>query len=130
MSKTIEALKLAEEAFNYRCTPMSNYSVQTSIDKEKKALAAIREALAEQDKQEPVAWVDAKEEGYEFYGISYLPVGKHHLYAAPVSAEDIRSEALEEAAKVCESTYPTYESDQLPCFDTPAECAAAIRGLK
>ena len=44
----------------------------------------IREALVEQVKQEPVAWVDAKEEGYEFYGISYLPVGKHHLYAAPV----------------------------------------------
>ena len=42
---------------------------------------------AEPVKQEPVAWVDAKEEGYEFYGISYLPVGKHHLYAAPVSAK-------------------------------------------
>lgn len=42
----------------------------------------------------------------------------------------VRAEALEEAAKVCESTYPTYESDQILCFDTPAECAAAIRGLK
>ena len=42
----------------------------------------------------------------------------------------VRAEALEEAAKVCESTYPTYESDQMLCFDTPAECAAAIRGLK
>ena len=52
------------------------------------------------------------------------------VYAAPVDAEAIRSEALEEAAKVCESTYPTYESDQLPCFDTPADCAKAIRKLK
>ena len=56
MNKTTEALKLAEEAFNYRCTPMSNYSVQTSIDKEQKALAAIREVLAQPMKQEPVAW--------------------------------------------------------------------------
>ena len=73
-------------------------------------------------KQEPVAWVDAKEEGYEFYGISYLPVGKHHLYAAPVDAKAIRAEALEEAAKVCDD----YDMDHI----VGQQLAAAIRGLK
>jgi len=55
-----------------------------AAEKERDELRARIEAM---EKQEPVAWVDAKEEGYEFYGISYLPVGKHHLYAAPVSAK-------------------------------------------
>jgi len=45
MNKTTEALKLAEEAMT------SNMRLLGA-----KALAAIREALAEQDKQEPVAW--------------------------------------------------------------------------
>lgn len=94
-------------------------------------------------KQEPVAWrigneICAREDWAcvishdSFVGKgraipdSWVPL----LYAAPVDAKAIRAEALEEAAKVCESTYPTYESDQLPCFDTPADCAKAIRGLK
>lgn len=128
MSKTIEALKLAE-VWIESLTGLHREVKQEQDD----LLFVIREALAE-PVQDPVAyccgfetthpdgWIDCKifRDG-EF---------TTPLYAAPVSAEDIRSEALEEAAKVCESTYPTYESDQLPCFDTPAECAAAISGLK
>ena len=72
-------------------------------------------------KQEPVAWVDAKEEGYEFYGISYLPVGKHHLYAAPVDAKAIRSEALEDAVKFLEEN---------GMIAPNGFTAAGIRGLK
>lgn len=38
----------------------------------------------------------------------------------------------ERCAALCESTYPEWNPDdatfQKPCFDTPAECAAAIRG--
>ena len=44
------------------------------------------------------------------------------LYAAPVSAEAIRAEALEEAAKLFETNGAN--------MMTKAECAAAIRGLK
>jgi len=50
MNKTTEALKLAEEALVY-------HTQQTRpIQKTDKALAAIREAKAELEKQEPVAW--------------------------------------------------------------------------
>ena len=39
----------------------------------------------------------------------------------------------ERCAALCESTYPGWNhrdaTFQKPCFDTPAECAAAIRGL-
>jgi len=90
---------------------------------------------AEPVKQDPVAWVDAKEEGYEFYGISYLPVGKHHLYAAPVDAKAIRAEALEEAAKVAESVVAKQSkhiNDGKPFYANMywEEIAAAIRNLK
>lgn len=43
-----------------------------------------------------------------------------------------RDAAYERAAKVCEALYPARvdgEAVELPCFDTPAECAAAIRAL-
>ena len=39
---------------------------------------------------------------------------------------------LERAAKLCEDTYPERVGGQevmLPCYDTPTECAAAIRAL-
>lgn len=35
-------------------------------------------------KQEPVAWADAKPEGYTYHGMRELPKGKHYLYAAPM----------------------------------------------
>ena len=57
MNKTTAALKMTEEALDkaesvyeaVRTHPIAIQQVQ-------KALAAIREALAEQEKQEPVAW--------------------------------------------------------------------------
>ncbi len=48
------------------------------------------------------------------------------------SALAARRAALEEAALLCESTYPEYrrgELHELPCFDDPSDCAAAIRAL-
>ena len=38
--------------------------------------------------------------------------------------------AFEEAAKLCEQTYPEFTdgcAEQLPCFDTAKDCAEAIR---
>ena len=51
-----------------------------------------------------------------------FPEGEHELYAASVDAKAIRAEALEEAAKVC-------ESKELRGI-IAGMCAAAIRGLK
>lgn len=149
MNKTTEALKLAGEALGRSQQHLDLYHPEWVITRQQndKALAAIREALvqpantrstyeySEHVKQEPVAWVDAKEEGYEFYGISYLPVGKHHLYAAPVDAKAIRAEALEEAAKVAESVVAKQSkhiNDGKPFYANMywEEIAAAIRGLK
>ena len=40
----------------------------------------------------------------------------------------------ERCAGLCESTYPEWNTDdsafQKPCFDTPAECAVAIRRVR
>ena len=143
----IEALKLAEEAL------LGSGYYDTF--QQRKALAAIREALAEpvnrdgmvyyknnackakdanspncicwtkaeSVKQEPVAWMNKvanvfaqHPEGARNFGCDIA------LYAAPVDAKAIRAEALEEAAKVC-------ETDEL-CCKCGDECAAAIRGLK
>ena len=135
MNKTIEALKLAEEALDEL-----RYANDTLIAKTKyyKTLAAIREARAEQDhiadagkviaepvKQEPVAFVsDVHLSRYtlEWNG-QPLPEGTK-LYAAPVSVEAIRAEALEEAAKWCEA------KQSYSAMHANTEFAAGIRGLK
>ena len=102
MNKITEALKLAEEAL----LAWNKWSQQPSPETTK-ALAAIREALAEPVKQEPVAWMwipsDAfpdctvvtddpnKLESAKAYGRPIIP-----LYALPVDAKAIRAEALAE----------------------------------
>ena len=146
MNKTTSALKLAEEALVY-------HTQQTRpIQKTDEALAAIREALEEQEKQEPVAWrcrycnTDISTEH-----ASDCPIEIYRLpnpYAAPVSAEAIRAEALEEAAKVCDNIEndhwnlykgrPPYTGSEAGRADPheqgvsmgAGECAAAIRGMK
>ena len=116
---TLDTMKQALEALEAALSDDLPY-----IDKSKVAITALRQALEQQPADEPVAWVDAKEEGYEFYGISYPPVGKHHLYAAPVSAKAIRAEALEEAAEWCEA------KQSYSAMHANTEFAAGIRGLK
>ena len=148
MNKTTEALKLAEEALDEL-----RYANDTDIAKTKyyKALAAIREALAEPDieemtltqiasrhepvKQEPVAWrVHPFGYGVGHEGAYAMTMRLEQveawnrkgwivepLYAAPVSTEAIRSEALEEVVKFLS------ESGLI----TPTgRFAEAIRGLK
>jgi len=39
------------------------------------------------------------------------------------------AEVIETCAKLCESTYEGAFEGTRPCFDTPTECAAAIRAL-
>jgi len=180
VNKTIEALKLAEEALDEL-----RYANDTLIAKTKyyKTLAAIREARAEQDhiadagkviaepvKQEPVAFVSDVHlsrytlewngqplpEGTKLYAAPVQPVKQDPvayfldvkagcsskpfyeqvpdeykndadvfpLYAAPVSVEAIRAEALEEAAKWCEA------KQSYSAMHANTEFAAGIRGLK
>ena len=42
-------------------------------------------------------------------------------------AKLVAAKEREACAELCESTYPTFQSGWLPCFDTAAECAEAIR---
>ena len=69
MNKTTEALKLAEEALRMIATyqeednQCDNGYGAAYVASE--AIAAIREALAEQEKQEPKKWVDLTNEEYE-----------------------------------------------------------------
>lgn len=127
-NKTIDALKLAEEALDEL-----RYANDTDIAKTKyyKALAAIREARAEQEKQEPVAWrVHPFDYGVGHEGAYAMTMRLEQveawnrkgwivesLYTAPVDAKAIRAEALEEAAKLFDC-------------DDYRSLAAAIRGLK
>lgn len=93
---------------------------------------AIREALAEQEKQEPVALDEVRRIAAEYAepnsqvdsGNLYWALCEALKYTAPVDAKAIRSEALEEAAKVCR----TAQAQGLQSIREAIE--AAIRGLK
>ena len=126
--KTTAALKLAEEALNAMLTHMGmdeDEWTKPTFDQSRKTLAAIREARAEQEKQEPVAIVDANDDGYwaDILPDRDVKVGQL-LYAAPVSVEVIRAEALEQAAKVCVA------KQSYNAMHANTDFAAAIRGLK
>jgi hypothetical protein len=131
MNKTTEALKLAEwallttqNALLFSAAGSDKSMYVEAINDADKALAAIRDARAEQipewvdvdDYEEPVAWVGEFAEPNKS-----LPIGTP-LYVAPVDAKAIRAEALEEAAKVCDELIGTRAY--------AVQCAAAIRGLK
>lgn len=129
MNKTIEALKLAENTLK-DIIRVYKFETGTPVT----ALAAIRESLAEQEKQEPVAYlVTGPYEKREFedigsaeaycrwlnkgYGDAAYSVSP--LYAAPVDAKAIRAEALEEAIKIVDNVLGRQNA-----------VSAAIRGLK
>ena len=81
-------------------------------------------------KQEPVAYVYEKDVAgigmrKDVAFTKHVEVGTD-LYAAPVDAKAIRAEALEEAAKVCETECIGFASDD----EQLNRIAAAIRGLK
>ena len=138
--KTTAALKLAEEALNAMLTHMGmdeDEWTKPTFDQSRKTLAAIREARAEQEKQEPVAYALSHLMGLEF-GSKYPmqetkeaaeQMARQHmgavvvtpLYAAPVDAKAIRAEALEEAAKWCEA------KQSYNAMHANTEFAAAIR---
>ena len=126
MNKTLTALKLAEEALNAMLTNMGmdeDEWTKPTFNQAREALSAIREALAEPVKQEPVAVVDEIGKRLDgtniFNAIGKVDVGQP-LYAAPVDAKATRAEALEEAAKWFEGNED----------DVGYAIATEIRGLK
>ena len=98
-NKTTEALKLAEEA-------LVEYRDNQYIKAPRKAIAAIREALAEQEKQEPVAVISESAIGLVklHSNGACLPFGTQ-LYAAPVSVEAAVLAEREACAKVCDDKH-------------------------
>ena len=66
------------------------------------AVHFLKQAIAEAEKQKPVAWVDVKDsyEGpYEFHGIERMGVGKHLLYTTPVHTIDMSEKHVHESDK-------------------------------
>ena len=119
MNKTTEALKLSLQRFESMNHEDSIFRFEFEDE-----IAAIREALAEPLKQEPVAYAPIITfRDSQLYQVSkqLTPEFCNPLYAAPVDAKAIRAEALEEAAKVCDKA-----GDSI----TVNHIAAAIRGLK
>ena len=90
---------------------------------------------AEPVKQEPVAIVvevDRHGDATVVSGAWQLDGGTHTFYAAPVSTKAIRSEALEEAAKLCEQcTGDAIQTETLKLLlQERGRIASVIRGLK
>ena len=144
MNKTIEALKLAEEALveyrdnQYIKAPRKAIAaIRSALGVDEESLAAIREALAEPVKQEPVAWATKISKAFfnspanGVFQVSHLMRDEYNvpLYAAPVDAKAILAEALEEAAKwFAQHAGHSWSSERITV--ELEERAAAIRGLK
>lgn len=128
MTKTIDALKLAEEALEGWKEYDTWTDQQMWNDDDEEALAAIREAKAELEKQEPVAWMYDDGTSHKFIEpvLSVkrkdFPDGwrERPLYAAQVSVEAAVLAEREACAKVC-------EQDDFQIYETAERCAAAIR---
>jgi len=114
--KTTEALKLAEEA-------LVEYRDNQYIKAPRKAIAAIREVLAEQEKQEPVAWCDHVEHRLLTWRQSFVNRSGDQL-----ALDDFMDQrSLEDLIDfVCDEYYGIFDDDR----EHGENCAAAIRWLK
>jgi hypothetical protein len=95
---SISAMKQALEALNYIYCPTTEYQDEVM----EAALYALRQAIAEAEKQEPVAFVS----GYTNGECVVMPMNPAvvfsvgtALYNAPVHASDISQERVDETAK-------------------------------
>ena len=62
---------------------------------------------------------------------AYQEMVKKVLSTTPNEAlQAFAAKVREQCAQVCESTYPEYGGANPFCFETPSECADAIRNLK
>ena len=121
MNKTISALKLAEEALSFY---VEDFDCAADVI----ALAAIREALAEQDKQEPVAWMAKDSEGKHYFRLikpaDTYPV--QPLYTTPPSVEA----AIEATKAKYEKKFDEVFGELIEKIKGGMSAAAAIRSMK
>lgn len=127
MNKTIDALKLAEEALVDNIVGRSGRTPKTH-----EAIAAIREALAEPVQQKPVAEVEItygrEPECYVTGNIDDFPEGVFKLYAGPVSVEAAVLAERDACAKVCDDyAAKCAENENWEAEDVSLINAAAIR---
>jgi hypothetical protein len=87
MKQALEAIEYYRSAEDYQPTPASE------------AITALRQAIAEAEKQEPVAWIVDGEIKVRLDMAGKLYYSETNVYAAPVHASDISQERVDETAK-------------------------------
>ena len=107
---SIEAMKMAFKVLEMYMAAGTKYpSNLLEMELAPKAYDALRQAIKQAEKQEPVAWVDVKDscEGpYEFYGINRIKAGKHHLYTEPPQREWVELTDDEKQQILDKNTHP------------------------
>lgn len=125
MNKTTEALKLLTVALkDIACTSQTDDLLWWQI-RAREALAAIREALSEQDKQEPVGVVKVLKmytdsSIFHYVDCQHLPEGTR-LYAAPVSAKAIRAEERQRCIEAIRKAHHKELCDVWDCIEVIKE---------
>jgi len=87
IKQALEALEYYRSAEDYQPTPASE------------AITALRQAIAEAEKQEPVAWIVDGEIKVRLDMAGKLYYSETNVYTAPVHASDISQEHVDETAK-------------------------------
>jgi hypothetical protein len=87
IKQALEALEYYRSAEDYQPTPASE------------AITALRQAIAEAEKQEPVAWIVDGEIKVRLDMAGKLYYSETNVYAAPVHASDISQERVDETTK-------------------------------
>jgi 50S ribosomal subunit-associated GTPase HflX len=90
---SISAIKQALEALEDAEELLSAEDYSTAFQKE--AITALRQAIAEAEKQEPLVWMNKYGHVASFKNDEYTAP----LYTAPVHASDISQERVDETAK-------------------------------
>jgi hypothetical protein len=95
---SISAMKQALEALEdiWGCLPTKKAWPQDQVDE---AIQTLRQAIAEAEKQEPVAWIVDGEIKVRLDMAGKLYYSETNVYAAPVHASDIPQECVDETAK-------------------------------
>jgi hypothetical protein len=128
---SVEAMKQALEALDCINSPLQVWE----INKLAGAMNALRQAIAEAEKQEPVAWMQPNGNVYTKKQCSFFskPPGEEKpnqipLYAAPVHASDISAERVDETAKREHEFEEMVKKGTKAWVDTPDGWVDDLRG--
>jgi hypothetical protein len=95
---------------------------QCSVEAMWKAKDILRQAIAEAEKQEPVAWIVDGEIKVRLDMAGKLYYSETNVYAAPVHASDISQERVDETAKRKHEPVKLCRGDILRCIETEELC--------